>query len=89
LKEASSEIALLQRNILLEKENQALRKKLLVQKIMLLDYKNTTEAQLKEAKIREERLIRDNEEFKKEMKQQVSSRFSGFKSLIRLEPFNH
>jgi len=66
LKEASTEMALIQRNSLLEKENHALRKQ-------LLDYKNTSEAQIEEAKIREERLIRDNEEFKKEMKQQVDS----------------
>jgi len=41
--------------------------------MMLLDYKNTSEAQKEEAKIREERLIRENEEFKKEMKQQADA----------------
>ena len=68
LKEASAEMALIQRNSLLEKENHALKKELLEQKMMLLDYKNTSEVQIEEAKIREERLIRDNEEFKREKK---------------------
>jgi len=68
LKEASTELALAQRNSLLEKENHALRKELLEQKMMLLDYKNSTEA-----KNREEKLIRDNEDFKKEMKQQAEA----------------
>jgi len=73
LKEPSTEMALIQKNSLLEKENHALRKELLEQKMMLLDYKNTSEALIEEAKIREERLIRDNEEFKKEMKQQADA----------------
>ena len=60
LKEASTEMALIQRNSLLEKENHALRKQ-------LLDYKNTSEAQIEEAKIRED------EEFKKEMKHQADA----------------
>jgi len=52
LKEASSEMALLQRNTLLKKENHQLKKELLEQKLMLLKYKTTTEAQLEEARIR-------------------------------------
>jgi len=70
-KEASSELALLQENTLLEKENHQLNKELLEQKLMLLEYKTTTEAQLEEARIREERLIKSNEEFKQEMKQKL------------------
>jgi len=73
LKEASTEMALVQRNSLLEKENHDLKKELLEQKVMLLDYKNTSEAQLEAAKNREERLIKDNEEFKKEMKLQAEA----------------
>jgi len=73
LKEASTELALAQRNSLLEKENHVLRKEFLEQKMMLLDYKNSTEAQLAEAKNREEKLIRDNEDFRKEMKQQAEA----------------
>jgi len=69
-KEASSELALLQRNTLLEKENHQLKKELLEQKLMLLVYKTQTEAQLEEARIREERLMKSNEDFKMEMKQQ-------------------
>jgi len=45
-KEASSELALLQRNTLLEKENHQLKKELLEQKLMLLKYKTQTKAQL-------------------------------------------
>jgi len=51
IKEASSELALLQRNTLLEKENHQLKKELLEQKLMLLEYKSQAEAQLEEARI--------------------------------------
>ena len=71
IKEASSELALLQRNTLLEKENHQLKKELLEPKLMLLEYKTQTEAQLEEARIREESLIKSNEDFKMEMKQQA------------------
>jgi len=71
LKDASSELALLQKNTLLEKENKQLKKELLEQKLLLLEYKTSTEAKLEEARIREEKLIRSNEEFKQEMKEQA------------------
>jgi len=71
LKEASSELALLQRNTLLEKENKQLKKELLEQKLMMLEYKTATEAKLEEARIRKEKLIKRNDEFKQEMKQQA------------------
>jgi len=71
LKESSSELALLQKNTLLEKENKQLKKELLEQKLLLLEYKTATEAKLEEARIREEKLIRSNEEFKQEMKEQA------------------
>ena len=48
-----------------------LRKELLDQKLLLLEYKTSTEAKLEEARVREENLIRSNEEFKKDMKQQA------------------
>jgi len=51
-KESSSELALLQRNTLLEKENHQLKKELMEKKLMLLEYKTRTDAQLEEAKIR-------------------------------------
>jgi len=41
------------------------------QKLLLLEYKTSTEAKLEEAKIREENLLKSNEEFKKEIKQQA------------------
>jgi len=72
LKVASSELALLQRNTLLEKENKQLKKELLEQKLMLLKCKTASEAQLEEARIREEKLIKSNEDFKKEMKQEMN-----------------
>jgi len=73
LKEASSEMVLIQRNAFVEKENQELKKELLEQKMMLLDYKISSEAQLEEARIREERLVRSNEEFKMEVKQHAEA----------------
>jgi len=71
LKETSTELELIQRNTLLEKENKHLRKELLEQKLLLLEYKNATEAKLEEARVREENLIRSNYEFKREMKEQA------------------
>jgi len=81
-KEASSKLALLQRNTLLEKENNQLKKELLEQKLMLLEYKTQTEAQLEEARIREERLIKSNEDFKLEMKQQAEETQKMMKQLM-------
>jgi len=52
LKEASTELALMQKNTFLEKENKQLKKELLEQKLLLLEYKATTEAKLEEARIR-------------------------------------
>jgi len=63
LKGASSELALLQRNTLLQKENKQLKKELLEQKLLMLEYKTATEAKLEEARIREEKLIKSNNEF--------------------------
>jgi len=34
---------------------------------MFLEYKNKTDAQLEEANVREEKMLKSNEEFKKEM----------------------
>jgi len=48
----------------LEKENKQLKKELLEQKLLLLEYKTSTKAKLEEARIREETLIRSNEAFK-------------------------
>jgi len=63
-------LELIQRNTLLEKENKQLKKELLELKLLLLEYKSSTEAKHEEAKIREEKLIKSNEEFKREIKQQ-------------------
>jgi len=62
---------LLQRNVELERENKQLRKELLDQKLLLFEYKSSTEAKLEEARVKEENLSRSNEDFKREMKQQA------------------
>jgi len=72
-KTASTELELVQRKSELEKENKQLKKELLEQKLLLLEYKTSTEAKLEEARIREENLIRSNEAFKEEMKQQAET----------------
>jgi hypothetical protein len=54
----SIELALLQRNAELETENRQLRKELLEQKLLLIEYKSSTEAKLEKARVREENLIR-------------------------------
>jgi len=69
-KSASTDLELLERNTVLERENKQLRKELLDQKLLLLEYKTSTEAKLEESRIREENLLRSNEEFKKEIKQE-------------------
>jgi len=83
-KEASSKLALLQRNTLLEKENHQLKKELLEQKLMLLEYKSQTEGQLEEARIKEERLLKSNEDFKIEMKQQAEETQKMMKQLMEM-----
>jgi len=70
VKPVSTELALLQKNVELEKENKQLRKEVLEQKLLLLEYKSSTEAKLEKARVREEKLIKSNEEFKQEMKQE-------------------
>ncbi len=84
LKEASTELALMQKNTLLEKENKQLKKELLEQKLLLLEYKTTTEAKLEEARIREENLIMSNDEFKKEMKEQAEETNKMMKQMIEM-----
>jgi len=56
-KSTSTDLELLQRNTVLERENKQLKKELLEQKLLLLEYKTATEAKLEEARIREEKLI--------------------------------
>jgi len=67
----STELALMQRNAELERENKQLRKELLDQKLLLLEYKSSTEEKLGEARVREENLIKSNEDFKRDMKKQA------------------
>jgi hypothetical protein len=77
MKKASPDLALVQRNIILEKHVKKLENDLIEQKLLMLEYKTSTEAKLeeakealREAKIREDNLIKSNEEFKLEMKNQ-------------------
>jgi len=67
LKTVAPDLALVQRNKVLEEKNQKLEKDLLEKKLLLLEFKAEAEAKLEEAKIREESLIRRNELFKAEM----------------------
>jgi len=83
-KTTSTELELMQRNTLLEKENKQLRKELLEQKLLLLGYKNATKAKLEEARVREENLIRSNEDFKREMKQQSEETNRLMKQMMEL-----
>ena len=74
----------MQRNAELEKENKQLRKELLDQKLLLLEYKTSTEAKLEEARVREENIIRSNEEFKRDMKEQAKETNRMMKQMMEL-----
>jgi hypothetical protein len=80
----SAELALLQRNAELETENRQLRKELLEQKLLLIEYKPFTKAKLEEARVREENLIKSNEDFKKEMKQQFEETNKLMKQMMEM-----
>jgi len=80
----SSELAVLQRNAELENENRQLRKELLEQKLLLIEYKFSTEAKLEELRVREKKLIKSNEDFKKEMKQQAEETNKMMKQMMEM-----
>jgi len=80
----STKLALLQRNAELESKKRQLRKELLEQKLLLIEYKSSTEAKLEEARVREEKLIKSNEEFKKEMKQQAKETNRMMKQMMEM-----
>jgi len=84
LKQVSTELELLQRNTELERENKQLKKEVLDQKLLLLEYKTSIEAKLEEARIREENLIRSNEAFKEEMKQQAETTNKMLKEMMEM-----
>ena len=84
VKQVSTKLALLQKNAELEKENKQLRKEVLEQKLLLLEYKYSTEAKLEEARVREEKLIKSNEEFKQELKQQVEETQRMMKQMMEM-----
>jgi len=75
---------LLQRNAELEIENRQLRKELLEQKLLLLEYKSSTEAKLEEARVREEKLIKSNEDFKRDMNQQAEETNMMMKQMMEM-----
>jgi len=68
LKQVSTELELLQRNTELKRETKQLKKELLDHKLLLLEYKTSTNAKLEEARIREENLMKSNNEFREEMR---------------------
>jgi len=63
----------------LENENRQLK-----QKLLLIEYKSSTEAKLEEARVREAKLIKSNEEFKKEMKQQAEETNKMMKQMMEM-----
>jgi len=65
VKQTSPELVVLQRNVELENENRQLKKELFEQKLLLIEYKSSTEAKLEEARVREEKLIQSSEDFKR------------------------
>jgi len=54
------------------------------QKLLLLEYNTSTETKLEEAMIREENLLRSNEEFKKEIKQQAEETNKLLKQMMEI-----
>ena len=51
---------------------------------MFQEYKTKTDAQLEEAKVREEKLLKSNEEFKKEMMLQSEKTHKMMKQLMEM-----
>jgi len=84
VKPVSTELAVLQRNAELENENRQLKKELLEQKLLLIEYKASTEAKLEEARVREEKLIQSNENFKRKMKQQSEKTNNMMKQMMEM-----
>ena len=73
-----------QRNAELENENRQLKKELLEQKLLLIEYKSSTEAKLEEARVIEEKLIKSYVDFKKEMKQQAEETNKMMKQIMEM-----
>ena len=67
-----------------EKENKMMKKELLEQRLLLGEYKRTTEAQLEEARIREANLTGNNNEFKDEMKKQSETTNILLKNMMKM-----
>jgi len=84
VKQASPGLVVLQRNVELENENRQLKKELLKQKLLLIEYKSSTEAKLEEARIREEKLIQSNEDIKREMKQKSEETNKMMKQMMEM-----
>ena len=66
----------------LEKENKRLKKELLEQRLLQVEYKRQTKAQLEESRLREANLIRSNNEFREEMKKQSETTNSLVRDLM-------
>lgn len=68
----------------IKKGKQAVQKKFLEHKLLLLEYKSSTEAKLEEARVRKENLLKSNEAFKQEMKQQAEETHKIMKQMIEM-----
>ena len=66
----------------LKKENKLLKKELLEQRLLLVEFKRQTEAQLEETRLREVNLIISNNEFREEMKKQLETTNSLVRDLM-------
>ena len=84
VKPVFTELAMQQRNAELENENRQLKKELLEQKLLLIEYKSSTEAKLEEARVIEEKLIKSYVNFKKEMKQQAEETNKMMKQIMEM-----
>jgi len=84
VKPVFTELAMQQRNAELENENRQLKKELLEQKLLLIEYKSSTEAKLEEARVIEEKLIKSYVDFKKEMKQQAEETNKMMKQIMEM-----
>jgi hypothetical protein len=72
LSKAALDLALVQKNKVLEERNKELERELLEQKVLLLEYKAETNAKLEEARLREEKLLKTTTDIKSEMDKKLA-----------------
>ena len=74
----------LQDDLVLEKENKELKKALFKQKVLVAELQRKMLDQQEQARIREENLIKSNNEFKEEMKKQLEKTNSLIQDLMEM-----